>query len=1145
MCGIVAIVRRPSSRAVPSPQEVLSLVESARSAFDANDPDALQRCEVALTELNRVLLGVPGAIVLLESPGLQSEVVAQLDPLAVELTALRAEPVDPAAVVHEELNAARRATSDRLWAVLQDRLRVPEGIRALGGPLSDARASHARIAALCSIHDALSALDRLEVRGRDSLGLHLYISDHGLDLDEPSLARAISDRSDDSFINNAVRRIGDVVSFVYKESAEIGELGDNTAALRRAISADDLLARLLTNEKSQALVVGHTRWASVGIISEANAHPVNSEALAAGGDSYFVAALNGDVDNYADLAAEADLTFPAAITTDAKVIPALVADRVRNGDSADDAFRSCVASFEGSVAIALAGADEPDLLRLAQRGSGQAIYVGLAEDTYVVASEPYGVVELTSDYIRLDGETPVDPSNPSSARGQIATLHRSKAGTLEGIERHSYNGQPLPLLDADVVTAEITTSDIDRAGYPHFLLKEISEAPNSFRTTLLGKLIETNDGYQVRLGTRTLPDQIRNALDGGSISRVIGIGQGTAAIAARAFAEALAAQVDSKKLHVTYNLATELSGFGMSSDMSDVLVVAVSQSGTTTDTNRTVDLARERGASVIGIVNRRNSDLTDKADGVLYTSDGRDVEMSVASTKAFYSQIAAGFLLATAIGDVVGRENGANATTQRVLRGLVSLPDAMETVIASRVDIGEVAARVAPSQPYWAIVGSGLNRIAAEEIRVKLSELCYKAIACDSIEDKKHIDLSSEPLILVCAAGLQGSTADDAVKEVAIYRAHKAQPVVIASEDEKRFGTTDVIGVPAVAPELGFVLSAVVGHLFGYEAAKAIDALAMPMRELRSAIESEIAANPDGYGSDMLARLQPAIGKARSEFGADLRQQQYNGHLSSSIAVDLALLLRYAAGVSELGSYGLDFGKVGTPAVVIDDLARVLARAIDELTRPIDAIKHQAKTVTVGISRTDESLLHVPLVAEAIEAGASRDALTYDTLRTLAGIDPAVSEVLGYTRYRIEGDPSSDDAMISIIDRGGVSIGIPSRLESGYALRGTKHRVANDRRVLVTRGRGDQRLIALVPEVKDTQTVGITLMFLKLSETLAPEHIRSTLQAYRGRYEELRDAVLETEALFDDSLLTTVPLDQLFVLPPAVIADRFRAANSS
>ena len=78
--------------------------------------------------------------------------------------------------------------------------------------------------------------------------------------------------------------------------------------------------------------------------------------------------------------------------------------------------------------------------------------------------------------------------------------------------------------------------------------------------------------------------------------------------------------------------STELSGFKLSTDMSNVLVVAISQSGTTTDTNRTVDLVRGRGAAVIAIVNRRNSDLSQKADGVIYTSDGRDIEMSVAST---------------------------------------------------------------------------------------------------------------------------------------------------------------------------------------------------------------------------------------------------------------------------------------------------------------------------------------------------------------------------------------------------------------------------------------------------------------------------------------------------------------------------------
>ena len=120
--------------------------------------------------------------------------------------------------------------------------------------------------------------------------------------------------------------------------------------------------------------------------------------------------------------------------------------------------------------------------------------------------------------------------------------------------------------------------------------------------------------------------------------------------------------------------ATELSGFHLRPSMADTLIIAVSQSGTTTDTNRTVDLARSRGAAVIGIVNRRQSDLTDKADGILYTSDGRDVEMSVASTKAFYAQVAAGALLACAITEAIGC--GSDQERHALLAGLRDLPGA-------------------------------------------------------------------------------------------------------------------------------------------------------------------------------------------------------------------------------------------------------------------------------------------------------------------------------------------------------------------------------------------------------------------------------------------------------------------------------------
>ncbi|MFO1533803.1 MAG: hypothetical protein ABR562_08980, partial [Thermoplasmatota archaeon] len=102
-----------------------------------------------------------------------------------------------------------------------------------------------------------------------------------------------------------------------------------------------------------------------------------------------------------------------------------------------------------------------------------------------------------------------------------------------------------------------------------------------------------------------------------------------------------------------------------------------------------------------------------------------------------------------------------------LLTGLQRLPDAMEQVLARREELAQAAHLYAPTRRHWAVVGNGPNRVAAAEVRIKLSELCYKSIACDTTEDKKHIDLSSEPMILVCAAGLSGSTADDVAKQLA------------------------------------------------------------------------------------------------------------------------------------------------------------------------------------------------------------------------------------------------------------------------------------------------------------------------------------------------------------------------------------------
>ena len=680
----------------------------------------------------------------------------------------------------------------------------------------------------------------MEVRGRDSAGIHVFVWHHGLDLDDPAVAADLAARGGDPLFQSGSARAvpngsATVLSFVYKAAAEIGELGDNTATMRAAVARDRLLRLAMTGPDARVSVLGHTRWASVGIISEPNAHPVNSDEVTESERPYCVGVLNGDVDNHADLKVEHELRFAGPITTDAKVIPALFghhADALGAGagdlDALVEAFRRTVSAFEGSVAIGAMSAAAPGRVLLALRGSGQGVYVGFAEDRFIVASEPYGIVEETRHYLRLDGET----------GGQLVCLDADRAGSFDGVTRLAYDGTPLPVGAGDLSTTEVTTRDIDLGEAPHFLLKEISESPESFAKTLRGK-ISTDAGGRLRaaVGGRALPADIAERLADGTIRRVHVIGQGTAAVAGASMAKTLG-ELAAGALVVEAITATELSGFGLRLDMSDTLVVAVSQSGTTTDTNRTVDLLKGRGAAVLAIVNRRSSDLTEKADGVLYTSDGRDVEMSVASTKAFYAQVAAGMLLACAITEAAGIDTAGRR--HELLTALRTLPDAMRTVLARREVVADAARRYAPTKRYWAVVGNGVNNVAAEEVRIKLSELCYKSIACDVTEDKKHIDLSSEPLILVCAAGLSGSTADDVAKEVAIFRAHKATPVVVADDGDVRYPAAATIGVPPVDPAVAFVLSTMVGHLFGYEAALAIDASAVPLRAAREVIEHAV-----------------------------------------------------------------------------------------------------------------------------------------------------------------------------------------------------------------------------------------------------------------------------------------------------------------
>jgi glutamine---fructose-6-phosphate transaminase (isomerizing) len=396
----------------------------------------------------------------------------------------------------------------------------------------------------------------------------------------------------------------------------------------------------------------------------------------------------------------------------------------------------------------------------------------------------------------------------------------------------------------------------------------------------------------------------------------------------------------------------------------------------------------------------------------------------------------------------------------------------------------------------------------------------------------------------VCAAGMTGSNADDVAKELAIYRAHKAAPIAIVDEGDAHFGAAlETISVPAVHPSLAFVVAAMAGHLFCYEAALAIDASALPLREARAEIEAaagRVASDPER----VLDELSTYLAVPATRYFDQLRSGGYDGTLEAATAVRLASLFRYATGVLPLDAFQIEYGKVGTPAIVVEDLTAALTKGIEELTRPVDAIKHQAKTVTVGISRSDETLLQAQLVQEVLATGAPRDGLSYRVLRTLMDLDPAVAQVIGFTHYLVDGDPEGLDARISIIDRGGLSTQLTSSVEQNPTLRGTKQTVAVEREVFVTRGRNDGRTVLIVPEVKGNQTVGIVLLHVEFVEHLEPSVARGVLHGYRHRYAALLGAVTETEPAFDDAVLGEIPTVDLLVLPISTLADRWRQRSS-
>ena len=1065
-----------------------------------------------------------------------------------------------------ELMSARiENLKDVNWSIRSEILNNIKKIKDLSRGLSQPP-QPAAIAFFKKLNAVLNSLDRLEVRGRDSAGISMMFTLKAADfenfentLKQANIYNRLENRcSRETLTNRGIcihHRCEDAdeeqvtVSVVYKVANEIGKLGDNISFLRRQIANDPILQTLVACPTVFDTVSAHTRWASVGAITEANCHPVDNQTVrnSPHKNGIIHACLNGDIDNFQDLKRafeDSDDRIQEDITTDTKIIPLVIQNYISQGYPVEEAFRMAVNRFEGSHAISMHTNLAPGKIFLAQKGSGQALFVGIGTDHYIPTSEVYGFVEETQKYIKLDGETAVEGRH-GMTQGQIFVLSQQSPGGLEGMRAMYYDGTPLALREEDLKYTDITSRDIDRQTYPHYFLKEISESPDSMEKTLQNRWTISEDGnqhYRIALDERVIPRSLQDALQADRIKRIFFIGQGTAGVAALACANILSYYMDSPVYQISALKASEFSGFQLNehddaASMADTLVIAISQSGTTTDTNRTVDMVKERGAYTLAIVNRRDSDITFKVDGVMYTSSGRDIEMSVASTKAFYSQIVAGAILGLYVAALKNRRDAAFVTEE--VNQLLRLPSEMRKVLAQIDAIKASASRLAVTRTYWAAVGSGPNKASADEIRIKLSELCYKTISSDYVEDKKHIDLSSEPLIIVCAAGTRNTVIGDIIKDTAIFKAHKAIPIVIADEGEERFNpyAETVFHVPRVGEHLAPILNTLVGHIWGYYAALSINEgsrfLFGFQEEIKRTIEEYSAGGLDVYEIILEPTFREKIAEFYYEFRKKRAAAEFPVTIGGDVSSDLTLLLKYLSGRLPVADFVLDFNQKGTAVNMINTLLGCLAQAIGIMARPVDAIKHQAKTVTVGTSRITDRVEGILFEALRRE-NYSLSQLTNTNIIVLKNLQGVIDQVIGATIYRIAGlsvlGEPAEETTIEVVRKQGDVADLASRVETDHRLKGTKRIIVRQGNVYIGKGRKDERSILVIPVLSSADNTPNRIEYLLLLHVSfkAGVNLDTKIKALGGKYEHIKNIVQENSRAWQDRHLELVETEELF-----------------
>ena len=464
------------------------------------------------------------------------------------------------------------------------------------------------------------------------------------------------------------------------DSAGVAVVRNGSIELRRSAGKLSKLEEVIANDPLEGEYgIGHTRWATHGRPTEENAHPHRDCT------GRIVVVHNGIIENYLDLKGLLQKEGHTFVTeTDTEIVAHLV-ERETQDDGLENAVRRALLHMRGLFALVLMSADDPE--KIVAVRNGPPIVVGLGDDEFFVASDIPAILAHTRDVVFLGDE-------------EMAVV------TTSGVEFTDFSGRAVSnkttRISWDPVMAE-------KAGYKHFMLKEIFEQPMAIKETVLGRASESSG--KVFLNEIEIPDDVLRQTE-----RVLILACGTswhAALVGKFMIESIARVPVEVDYGSEYRYRDPIVG-------PNTLAIVITQSGETADTLAALREAKKKGAASIAICNVVGSMATREAQGTVYTHAGP--EIGVASTKAFTSQLVALHLLALYLGQVRGATTPDTARPH--IQDLTRLPLLVEQTLKCEAQTEEIARRVHQRRDFL-YLGRGINYPIALEGALKLKEISY------------------------------------------------------------------------------------------------------------------------------------------------------------------------------------------------------------------------------------------------------------------------------------------------------------------------------------------------------------------------------------------------------------------------------------